>query len=435
MNKKIRSVDQLSPEDVAMLQALYSRSSKSVDNHLEQVDEKGSAQFMEKYYIGYGHDSIGQCGTTTLFIEGVSELAAKAIQDHTMYNGQQTSTRYVDMSTTGLIDPLNTPESQAILNDWMTFYEKGLIELKQRYAALYDKPVDVSNTVWNNTLHAKAFDVMRGFLPAACQTQLSFHTTLNNAKEQIERLSVHPLPEVQQLAYEINNVLYQQYTHSFKPTVKVLSTVSSYDVELGINEKGIPFDPYESEIQFSQASIDHVVPLLKKRKKYEKIDRHVMPFHRVQYQSYLDYASYRDLQRHRSGYISMPILTPYIGFNDWYINELGGEASLFIREMTQRIMALPCDDFIRQYYCALGYRVKVNIDFPLSALIYVCELRSGQTVHPTLRQWIHLLIEKIEYKYPKLQWFVDKSITSLTVKRGTQTIIRTNNETSIDVVT
>src|SRR3989338_7034678 len=91
-------IDDQHPEDLAMLQALYSRSGASVMEHLEKVKAAGSGKFMESYYIGYGHESIGDCGSTTIFIEGVSMFAAKAIQDNRLYNGQEASTRYIDFS-------------------------------------------------------------------------------------------------------------------------------------------------------------------------------------------------------------------------------------------------------------------------------------------------------------------------------------------------
>lgn len=75
-------IDNLSPETIAMLQALYSRSASSVEEHLKKVEKTGSDKFMESFYVGYGHASIGDCGTTTTFIENVSILADKSIQDN-----------------------------------------------------------------------------------------------------------------------------------------------------------------------------------------------------------------------------------------------------------------------------------------------------------------------------------------------------------------
>jgi len=73
---------------------------------LEVLAEKGADNFMSKFYVGYGHKSIGDCGSITLFIEGVSMLGAKAIQDTKLYNGQEASTRYIDFSKQPILNPL-----------------------------------------------------------------------------------------------------------------------------------------------------------------------------------------------------------------------------------------------------------------------------------------------------------------------------------------
>jgi len=114
--------DEFSPQDVAMMQALYSRSAASVEEHAGKVRQSGSGKFMEKYYVGYGHASIADCGSTTIFVEGVSMLVAKAIQDWPLYSGQETSSRYIDMSKQGIIDPVGSKASKAILKKWMDFY-------------------------------------------------------------------------------------------------------------------------------------------------------------------------------------------------------------------------------------------------------------------------------------------------------------------------
>src|SRR4030042_5043290 len=109
---KIFVYDEFGPQDIAMMQALYSRSPMSVKDHVEKVKQSGSGKFMERFYIGYGHASIADCGSTTIFIEGVSILGDKAIQDWPLYSGQETSTRYVDMAKQLIIDPVQTNQSK-----------------------------------------------------------------------------------------------------------------------------------------------------------------------------------------------------------------------------------------------------------------------------------------------------------------------------------
>ena len=90
-------------------------SEAAFQRHAEKVKASGSGKFMERFYVGYGHQSIADCGSTTLFIEGVSMLAAKAIQDWPLYAGQEGSTRYIDMSKQPIYDPVRSKASQAIM--------------------------------------------------------------------------------------------------------------------------------------------------------------------------------------------------------------------------------------------------------------------------------------------------------------------------------
>src|SRR3989338_1872863 len=128
---KIFIYDEFNPEDTAMMQALYSRSAASMAEHVEQVRKTGSGKFMEKYYVGYGHASIADCGSTTIFIEGVSMLVAKAVQDWPLYSGQETSSRYIDMSKQAIVDPVGTLLSRTILDSWMAFYAGNQVVVQE----------------------------------------------------------------------------------------------------------------------------------------------------------------------------------------------------------------------------------------------------------------------------------------------------------------
>jgi thymidylate synthase ThyX len=118
-------------EAEAMLQALHSRSAGGIKNHLQVLEEKGADNFMSKFYVGYGHKSIGDCGSVTVFIEGVSMLVAKAIQDNKLYSGQETSTRYVDFSQQKFIDPSHSEAGNSLLEEERSFYLSILPELQE----------------------------------------------------------------------------------------------------------------------------------------------------------------------------------------------------------------------------------------------------------------------------------------------------------------
>src|SRR3989344_6399321 len=121
----------IGPEAAAMLQALHSRSMGGLEGHLKILSEKGPDNFMKNFYVGYGHKSIGDCGTASLFIEGVSMLTAKAIQDWALYSGQESSTRYIDFQIQPFKNPADIPEGENILESYRKFYIETLEEMKE----------------------------------------------------------------------------------------------------------------------------------------------------------------------------------------------------------------------------------------------------------------------------------------------------------------
>lgn len=126
----INVIDEFDPETTAMLQAFYSRNSQPIMDRLKEFGDKDEAKVkkaLASYYIGYSHASIGDCGSTTIFIENVSHFVAKAIQDNPLYNGQESSTRYINYANQPYVVPkLGIPtheaEIDAIIKTWFDIY-------------------------------------------------------------------------------------------------------------------------------------------------------------------------------------------------------------------------------------------------------------------------------------------------------------------------
>src|SRR3989338_308482 len=152
---KIFVYDEFSPQDTAMMQALYSRSPLSVVDHVTKVKESGSGKFMEKFYVGYGHASIADCGSTTLFIEDVSMLVAKAVQDWSLYSGQETSSRYIDLSKREIKDPVNTEDSKKILDRWMKFYTESQPQVEAHLKEKYKRKPNEDEAVYDKAIKAR----------------------------------------------------------------------------------------------------------------------------------------------------------------------------------------------------------------------------------------------------------------------------------------
>jgi thymidylate synthase ThyX len=434
---KVFIYDEFHPEDNAMLQALYSRSPKSVVEHVEKVKKSGSGKFMETFYLGYGHSSIADCGSTTIFIENISILADKTVQDWPLYSGQETSTRYIDMTKQEIIDPIASEESKGILNNWMRFYVDNQEKLLEHIQKLYPRLESEDEKLYLRTAKARVFDIMRGFLPAGITTQLSWHTNLRQALDKLVLLQYHPLKETRKVANNILNGLKEKYPNSFNyKEYEKQEEFRKYSTE--------EYSYYEAEntdIDFQYTSnlktedLEKYNNLLEKRPMKTNLPHFLTELGNIRFDFKIDYGSFRDLQRHRNGVCRMPLLTTKVGFHNWYLEQLPKdlriEAEKLIENQIKLINSLEASPEELQYYIALGFNVACRVSYGLPAAIYVAELRSGKTVHASLRKVAHQMTKALAEIYPKIKLHSDLDLDDWDIRRGDQDI-KTADGKSLD---
>lgn len=421
--------DEFSPEDTAMMQALYSRSPKSVVEHVEKVRSSGSGKFMETFYVGYGHSSIADCGSTTMFIEGISILADKAIQDWQLYSGQETSTRYIDMGQQAIIDPVNSKESKKILQDWMSFYINNQEEIQAHLKSLYPRKPQEDETIYNKAIKARCFDISRGFLPAGITTQLSWHSNLRQAYDKLCWLRHTPLAEAQDIANKLLEQLRKKYPNSFsQPLNKEQENYRKKISDEHTFLKPKKIEKLSLKTNIKNDDLKDFASILKNRPAKTGLPNFLGDLGYMTFEYTLDYGSFRDIQRHRNGICRMPLLTTQLGFNDWYLSQLPKnlrlEAEKLIKNQIKAIKNLKASPEVRQYYTAMGFNVFCRSTYNLPATAYVVELRSGKPVHPTLREVAHQMYNAINKKLPNLKLHCDLEPDDWDYRRGMQDIIK-----------
>ncbi len=419
--------DEFNPQDVAMMQALYSRSAASVEEHVEKVRTSGSGKFMEKYYVGYGHASIADCGSTTVFVEGVSMLAAKAIQDWPMYSGQETSSRYIDMSKQAIVDPVGTKASKQIMQRWMDFYtaEQGAVEAHLREK--YPRKDGEDEGVYTRAIKARIFDILRGFLPAGVTTQLSWHTNLRQAHDKLSLLDHHPLKEIATISHDIHTKLKEKYPNSFghqlypKQEAYRKFLADKYTYYFNGKVRG-----FKTTTTIRPTELMAYKDVLMKRPIKTNLPNFLAELGMVTFEFLLDFGSFRDIQRHRNGVCRMPLLTTSYGFHEWYLAQLPREtrtrAEKLIKEQVRAIKALKVSKDSAQYYVAMGFKVACRVSYGIPAAVYTMELRSGRLVHPTLRAVAHQMYRGLKKKFPKLTLHADLDLDDWDIRRGLQDI-------------
>ncbi len=426
---KIIVVDDVAPEPNAMLQALYSRSPKSVVEHIEQVKKSGAEKFMASYYVGYGHKSIGDCGTTSIFIENVSMLVAKAVQDWPLYNGQEASTRYLDMASQEVKNPLGTEAGKEIQDAWMKFYAHALETLVPVLKVRFPLGTGESEKMYEKAIKARAFDIARGFLPAGATTYAAWHTNLRQAYDHLKEMRNHPLEEVRETAREVMKSLQTKYSSSFlhkeypveeEYITKSMAEFAYYD-DASIKN-------FSYQVRLDLDGIKKHQKLITERPPKAELHNRFRQYGDIVFSFPLDFGSYRDLQRQRSSVQEMPLLSTKHGFHAWYLEQLPeglkAEALELLKTQEARIKKLDASDAVKQYYTAMGYIVTVKMSCPLPSAVYISELRSADTVHPTLRLEAQRMGDAIKAAVPGIAMHHDTSPGTWNIKRGAQDIVR-----------
>lgn len=453
--------DDLHPEDGAMLQALYSRSPASVVEHLDKVKAAGSGKFMSQYYVGYGHASIGDCGVTTIFMENYSMLAAKAIQDNPLYSGQEASTRYLDFAQQPLFDPYNHPASQAVLDGWMSLYNSTMPLVKEGLARRHPfNPEEYkSEKIWQNAINARAFDVLRGFLPVGCTTLFSWTTNLRQARDRLMQLKHHPLPEIQGLARSLFTHLHGKYPNSFTGEEMGeggrYAARDAYYAAQATRDNFVSVQNLTDEEKLTQDDLREIkaggmvvsrseldiggldafeADALNTRPEGALLNRRLDAYGNYNLYFLLDFGSYRDLQRHRNGICQVPVIDGTFGIYPWYMQQvkelIGSHWPNFEAEVTRllnAIEALPQEGvettkMKNQYLYPMGTAILCHLGYGLPQMVYVAELRAQKTVHATLRPIAQAMGRVLRHDFPRMALYIDEEADSWSAKRGEQTI-------------
>lgn len=417
----------INSEAEAMLQALHSRSVGGLKGHLEILKEKGADKFMSTFYVGYGHKSIGDCGSTTLFIEGVSMLVAKAIQDSKLYSGQEASTRYIDFSKQAIINPLNTKEGEDLQEEQRAFYLSVMEPLNEYLKSIYPIQEGEKETIYDKAIAARAFDITRGFLPSGTSTNLAWHTNLRQIADRLLFLRHHLLEEVRNVADAIEKAVLEKYPNSF--STKRYEGTENYNKELA--KDYYYHNPNQEEFKVERDDI-HNEELQKYKHLFDlRPEKTELPvtlnlLGEIEFSFQLDFGSFRDLQRHRAINQRMPLVTMDLGFNDWYMQslpeDLREKAKTHLQNIKEKIEKLNCPKEVAQYYIPMGYNLSNRFSGTLPAIIYMVELRATRFVHPTLREKAKTIAKYIQDKH-NITIHLDKESDRFDVKRGEHDIV------------
>ncbi len=199
----------LSQETIAVAFAKTSRSPESFREIASELNDAQSAEFNEKWVVGYGHASVAEHAVLHIAIENVSRLAVEEIQSARLASFTEKSTRYQKWSGDAYHIPQELKDHplladyRQICDELFSTYQKALPLCKGVAALDCPRSKDESDGAYERRLRSSYVDSCRFLLPAASLANLGMTANARVLEHLISKMLSHPLEEVRMIGEEM----------------------------------------------------------------------------------------------------------------------------------------------------------------------------------------------------------------------------------------
>lgn len=450
--RRIYTLNNLPPEVRSVTFAKCSRSPEPFDKIAKELTEEKSADFHEKWVVGYGHSSVAEHAVLSIAMENVSILATKVIEDNRLASYTEKSTRYQIFNKDRYYKPANilsSPFGQEYINlgDFLFgVYEKFTPIVTEYIQKKYPRQDDEPEAKYNYRIKGKYCDIVRYLLPTATQTNLGMTINARSLEHAIRKLLSHPLQEMQDIGKEIKQVAltatptlikYADKNPYLFETDSVLNELTTKTLKFNSKEKGedVTLVDYDHDAEnkiitailykyshYPYQQVKKLVDILPREEKEKIIDEalkkmtlHDAPIRELEHAYYtfdilIDYGAFRDIQRHRICTQTNQALSVDYGYNQpEELAEIGlenefKEAMERAKEFYLKIYPeFPCE---AQYLLPLAYKKRVLITWNLRELYHFIKLRTSPLGHISYRRIAQKCWQLINQVHPLLTKYI-----------------------------
>lgn len=471
--------------------ARYSRSAKSLrrlflDEFVSELDIDGdhtvdatvgvarAEQLYERVFLEYGDDSVAQLGGVHLACEQASNLLTKVLERGRLMSYLEQSTRYIayDARVEGRYryfrdtDVLGSNLGTRYVGDMdrlFDAYAELLPVMQEHFRGRHPKAPTDSDMVWRQAIRAKAFDALRGILPAAALSNVGIYGSGQGYEMLLLRMRAHPLPEAREYA-ELMLTELRKVIPSFLQRVDRADRGGAWSAYLESTREGVAkianelftgdlddlpaprvqlvdFDPdgeqkviaamlYESLDLPEHRIVERVRAMsVDDRRRIvrayagERGNRRHKPGRALERTDYRfdvlsDYGAFRDLQRHRMLTVEWQPLSPAHGYVMPEAVVDAGASDVFegAMERSADLYDAMVDRFPDQagYAVSLAYRLRYVMQMNAREAMHMLELRSSPQGHPEYRrvaqEMHHLIADEAGHRLiAEMMGFVDHS--------------------------
>jgi thymidylate synthase ThyX len=197
------------PETIAVAFAKTSRSPESFLQIASELNAAKSAEFNEKWVVGYGHSSVAEHAVLHIAAENVSRLACECLESNRLASYTEKSTRYqtweadafyVPKELTG--SPLLSEYRQTCQN-LLSIYQTVIPAVVQQLAQENPQRADEKQSSWERRIRSLAIDNCRFLLPSAVLANVGITINARALEHALVKMLSHPLDEVRRIGIEM----------------------------------------------------------------------------------------------------------------------------------------------------------------------------------------------------------------------------------------
>ena len=202
----------LSPETIAVAFAKTSRAPESFRDIAAELSDEKSAQFHEKWVVGYGHASVAEHAVLHIAFEGVSRLAIESIESNRLASYTEKSTRYQTWGSDDFWIPSELdghPLREGFVDTVRLLfqaYADSLVPVRTLILERFPRRENESDEAWDRRLRSKYVDVCRFLLPAASLANVGMTANARVIENTIRKMLSHELAEVREIGARVKEV-------------------------------------------------------------------------------------------------------------------------------------------------------------------------------------------------------------------------------------
>jgi thymidylate synthase ThyX len=444
----------LSPETIAVTFAKTSRSPQSFREIAAELTDAKSAEFHEKWVVGYGHASVAEHAVLHIAFENVSRLAIEAIESNRLASYTEKSTRYQKWDPDGYYTPRAIAESKhaelyrQACSQLFEVYRRSLAPLKTWVESKFPRKADESEARYDGRIRSKYVDNCRFLLPAAALANLGMTANARVFENSIRKWLSHPLEEVREIGDEVKRVALgetptlvkyadrvpyladlqklQLPTSNLQPPISNLQPPTSNWLTL------VDYDQ-DGEIKFLAAvlfrfggmSFEEAMTRVRAMSDAQRLElatqalgglgQYDTPLRELEYVKYtfeavMDQGGYFEVKRHRMMTQTPQCLTAALGWATPKAFEEAGfrgeyEAAMQLAAETYQALAA---DFPEEasYVVPNAFNRRLLMTLNLREAFAFCELRSAPNAHFSVRRAAAKMYDLIRQAHPLLAKFM-----------------------------